>query len=526
MKNKRLSGFGWWAAAVLSFGLCFRAASNPVQVEQWGVFEVELRGPTNGNPFLEVTLYGRFYQGAESIKVPGFYDGEGIYRIRFMPPRQGRWRYITSSDAPELDGKEGEFEVVPPGPGNHGPVRVTNTFHFAYADGTPYRPVGTTVYAWIHQKPELQEQTLRTLASAPFNKLRFCVFPKWYQWNREDPELYPFEGTRGSFDKTRFNVRFFQHLDRRVRDLMRLGIEADVILLHPYDEGRWGFDRMSRVEDERYLRYVVARLAAFRNVWWSLANEYDFMEAKTEEDWYHIGEIVAKTDPFGHLLSVHNGTRLFNHMVPWITHVSIQNGAAVEHPHSAVLYRDVYRKPVIYDEIKYEGDIPLRWGNLSAEELVFRFWNATIAGCYATHGETYLSADDVLWWSKGGVLKGQSPPRLAFLRQVLDSVPAAGLEPIDKWQNPEYAGVAPDYYLVYLGKATPTEWEFKLPRRALEPGMKFKAEILDTWNMTITPVPDTFTVERRDRYFFADRDGKKIQLPGRPYIALRITRLK
>jgi hypothetical protein len=42
-------------------------------------------------------------------------------------------------------------------------------------------------------------------------------------------------------------------------------------------------------------------------------------------------------------------------------------------------------------------------GNLSAEELVHRFWVGTIAGTYVGHGETYLHPqDDVLWWSKGG----------------------------------------------------------------------------------------------------------------------------
>jgi len=516
--------------AILALGTklvtaCHAFAAIP-QVEQWGTFEVSLTGPTNGNPFVDVYLYARFYQGSVSKKVWGFYDGDGVYRIRFMPPAKGKWRYVTTSNVKELHGIEGEFEVVSPSPGNHGPVHVTNVFHFAYADGTPFRPLGTTVYAWIHQSLELQERTLKTLANSPFNKLRFCVFPKWYDWNRTEPLMYPFEGTRGNFDKTRFNVKFFQLLDRRIQDLMKLGIEADVILFHPYDEGHWGFDRMTRSEDERYLRYVIARLGAFRNVWWSLANEYDFMECKSEEDWYHIGEFVSKTDPFDHLLSIHNGYKLFNHTLPWITHASIQNGAAVENPNSAVLYRDAYRKPVIYDEIKYEGDIPRRWGNLSAEELVFRFWNATIAGCYATHGETYLSPDEILWWSKGGELKGQSPARLAFLRQVLESAPPNGIEPIDKWQNPEYGGKAPDFYLVYFGKATPKEWEFRLPKRALESGMTFKVEILDTWNMTVTPVDDLFVVEKSGLYFFADKDGKKVQLPGRPYIALRITRQK
>lgn len=75
-----------------------------------------------------------------------------------------------------------------------------------------------------------------------------------------------------------------------------------MILHHPYDEGHWGFDRMTAQADERYLRYVVARLAAFRNVWWSLANEWDFMKAKREADFERFGQIVAAADPHRHLL--------------------------------------------------------------------------------------------------------------------------------------------------------------------------------------------------------------------------------
>ncbi len=500
-------------------------------VEQWGLYELALAGPTNGNPFLEVRFAARFAQGYDSIEVPGFYDGDGVYRVRFMPKAQGRWGYATVSSALELNGVTGEFTVIKASPGNHGPVGVTNTFHFAYADGTSYKQLGTTCYAWTHQPDPLQQQTLRTLAQSPFNKIRFCIFPKRYSWNTNEPPMYPFAGKPRNFDTARFNPAFFQHFERRILDLQRLGIEADIILLHPYDEGAWGFDRMTPLEDDRYLRYVIARLAAFRNVWWSLANEYDFMEHKTEEDWERIGELVSRGDPFHHLLSIHNGKRIFKHTRPWITHASIQNGSAVEDPNTAGIYRDAYRKPVVYDEVKYEGDIPKRWGNLSAEELVFRFWNGTVAGTYVGHGETYLSPDDVLWWSKGGVLKGQSPARLAFLKQVLADAPGEGFEPIDKWQNPEYGGKAPDYYLVYLGKKTPAAWEFRLPKppqgKGLPPAdrMRFKAEVLDTWNMTITPVPGTFTLVKQTDYFHADKGGRSVPLPGRPYMAIRIKRV-
>jgi hypothetical protein len=498
-------------------------------VEQWGVFEIALNGPTNGNPFLDVQLSARFTQGVSTIVANGFYDGDGIYRVRFMPEKPGEWHYVTKSSSAELNGKTGDFTVTPPSPGNHGPVRVANTFHFAYADGKPFKELGTTCYAWTHQNDQLEEQTLKTLATSPFNKLRMCIFPKWYDWNRGEPILYPFDGTpTNQWDFARFNPKFFQHLDQRVLDLQKLGIEADVILFHPYDGGHWGFDRMSADADDRYLRYITARLAAYRNVWWSLANEWDFMKTKTEADFVRFGEIVSTNDPYHHLLSIHNQKKYFNHALPWITHASIQNGPAVEDAGRAEIYRDRYHKPVVFDEVKYEGDIPNRWGKLSAEEMVFRFWEGTIAGTYVGHGETYLSPDDILWWSKGGVLKGQSPARLAFLKKVLDDSPAEGIDPIDGWPGAECGGQPGKYYLIYFGKNTPSLWELLLPadkNGALADGMKFKAEILDTWNMTVTPVNRTFTVKKADAGFFND-NGRAIDLPSKPYLAIRLTRVE
>jgi len=526
-----------------------RMAGAEESVERWGVFELGLDGPTNGNPFLDVKFSARFTQGTNSTEANGFYDGKGIYRVRFMPDQTGPWHYKTVSSVRKLNGKTGQFTVTSPAPADHGPVRVAHTYHFAYADGTPYKELGTTCYVWEWQPEALQEQTLQTLASAPFDKIRFCVFPKRYQWNTNEPILYPFERQSGGdasspkragdggvaatkhWDLTHFNVKYFQHLEQRVADLQKLGIEADVILFHPYDEGHWGFDRMPADADDRYLHYAVARLAAYRNVWWSLANEWDFMKQKKESDFVRFGEIVSRDDPYHHLLSIHNGSKIFNHTLPWISHASIQNGSAVEEPGRAEMYRDVYRKPVVYDEVKYEGDIESRWGQISAAELVFRFWNATVAGTYCGHGETYRSDDQILWWSKGGVLKGQSPARLAFLKNVLDDAPAEGIEPIDRWQHPEIGGQPGKYYLIYFGKQTPTNWDFQIPKPPLGKlqsgdGMKFTVEVLDTWNMTVTPVPGQFTLKKRDNYIYADKEGRLVPLPGRPYMAIRIKQVK
>ncbi len=115
---------------------------------------------------------------------------------------------------------------------------------------------------------------------------------------------------------------------------------------------------------------------------------------------------------------------------------------------------------------------------------------------------------------------------------MLEDSPAAGIEPIDNWQSPEYGGRAPDYCLVYLGKNVPTSWEFHLPKPPQGQGqpigdeIRFTAEVLDTWNMTVTPVPGTFTLGKKSDYFHGDKEGRSIELPGRPDMAIRIKRVK
>ncbi len=256
----------------LVLGLLNPGRAQTPKAEQWSLYDVSLRGPDSGNPFLDVRLSAEFRRQHRAIEVDGFYDGDGNYRVRFMPDSPGDWTYRTRSNRPELDGKTGQFICTPAASGNHGPVMVRNTWHFGYADGTPYFPVGTTAYAWIHQGDEIEEQTLATLRNAPFNKIRMCVFPKDYVYNKNEPQYYPFpRDAAGKNDYTRFNPEFFRHLEKRVRQLKEIGVEADLILFHPYD--RWGYRQMPADVDDRYLRYTVARLSAFRNVWWSMANE-------------------------------------------------------------------------------------------------------------------------------------------------------------------------------------------------------------------------------------------------------------
>lgn len=448
--------------------------SNSEKVERWGIFELELQGPSGGNPFVDVQLSGEFRKGERVYQPEGFYDGNGIYRIRFMPDAQGEWSYFTRSNRSELDGKKGKFTCVEPLPSNHGPVHVHKTWYLAYADGTAYFQIGTTCYAWAHQGNAMEEQTLATLKDAPFNKMRMCVFPKSYTYNKNEPEFYPFEGKPlTDWDYSRFNPEFFRHFEQRLGDLRDLGIEADLILFHPYD--RWGYAKMNAETDDRYLRYLVARLAAYRNVWWSFANEYDLMKSKTMADWDRFFQIVQKYDPYNHMRGIHNCRSFYDHTKPWVTHASIQSSDLS----SGRKWRDQYKKPIIYDECKYEGNIPQGWGNLTAEEMVHRFWMGTIAGCYVGHGETYKHPKDILWWSKGGVLHGQSPSRIAFLKEIMEPTPFDEMEPGELAGGNYTLSKEGELYFVYSTQSGQVNLDLPGPKA-------YKVDGIDTWNMTIT----------------------------------------
>ena len=157
------------------------------------------------------------------------------------------WTYLTKSNIKELDSKKGSFTCIAAASGNHGPVKVRNTYDFGYADGTPFYPVGTTCYAWVHQPEELVNETLATLAKTAFNKIRMTVMPKNYDvYINNEPPFYPFEGSKEKgWDFSRPNPAFFRNFEQKIIALQKLGIEADVILFHPYDFGKWNLDKMN-----------------------------------------------------------------------------------------------------------------------------------------------------------------------------------------------------------------------------------------------------------------------------------------
>lgn len=498
-------------------------------IKQYECFEKVLEGKTEGNPFAFYTIEGTFTGNGETVTVKGFYDGNGVYKVRFMPLKEGLYSYRIYGSFSDIE-TIGSFEVKKHDKYNHGPVRVCGN-HFTYDDGTPYYSVGTTCYVFELQSDELIDKTIASLKKAGFNKIRFCIFPKHYCWNLKEPRSYPYEGvpinasfmTRDNFwdyagksegnswhfDK--FNPEHFRHIEECIKRLAEIDVQADLIIYHPYD--RWGFSSMTREQDTLYMQYVINRFSAFHNVWWAMANEYDFMPHKNPDDWEYYGKFFMENDPYNHLRSIHNGVKVYDHSKEWISHVSYQRTDLYKTAEDTDVLRDKFNKPVVLDEIAYEGNIPYAWGSILGEEMTRRFWEGFLRGGYPGHGETLISSkeDDVLWWSHGGKLKGESWKRVKFLLKIMSETPGLGVKRINgEWDEllavPEDDAIyeSTGYSIRYYGFNRHLWREFHLKGTA-----QYDVEVIDTWNMTIKKV-GTFS------------GNFDIDLPGRPYMAIRM----
>jgi hypothetical protein len=470
-------------------------------VRKYDYFEWTLGADVSGieNPFTQVALKAVVTGPDGEVRLDGFYDGGGRFVLRYMPKSEGEYSLTTRSNLPALDKLTATFTALPAAPGNHGPVEVDG-MHFRHADGARAFVMGTTAYVWHHRPAEIREKTLDSFSAYGFNKIRMLFFPKHYTGGygaidvSYEPPCYPFEGAPGAFDFSRPNPAYFREYEDRLRELDARGIIADTILFHPYDFGHWDIDAgMDEDQALFYLKYLIARVAAFKNVWWSLANEYDIKMLPDKKgikvgydarDWDVIGEFVKARDPSGHPISCHNIPfgRIYPDR-PWMSHVSYQ------HPDTYTAMIELqarYQKPVIDDEYQYEGNTPDDWGNTPGELELERHWRSAMAGGYATHGEAFIRDNNRdIFWAYGGDMIGESPKRLKFLREIVERCPFEEME--RDFVNSDAVNYYAlrkgfDFYLVFSRRALPGKhlWvgDWTTPRE----DVRYKLTTYDAWN--------------------------------------------
>ena len=232
------------------------------------------------------------------MRVPGFYDGDGIYRVRFMPDNEGEWTYRTRSKTAALDGKTGSASAwsrprraitARSRSRNRHPFRLCRR-HALFSlrhdllclDASAARDAGAD--ARDAEEDALQQDAHGRLPEGlPLQRQRAAA------------RLLPARARtarKTSTGRIPSPSGISRARSRRCRDL---GIEADIIIFHPYD--RWGYCNMSAEQDFRYVAYLdgTARRLPQRLV---VARQRIRLPARHQAD-----------EPVGSLLPHHRGER-------------------------------------------------------------------------------------------------------------------------------------------------------------------------------------------------------------------------
>ncbi|MBN1581829.1 MAG: DUF4038 domain-containing protein [Anaerolineae bacterium] len=497
------------------------------------------------DPFNEVEL-DVLFSGPEGTtqRVPAFWAGEGLWRVRFSTPLPGVYSYQTiCSDAhnADLHDQVGEFEVTPYRDDAdvlypnallaHGPLRVaTDRRHLEHADGTPFFWLADTWWMGLCRRLDWP-RGFQTLALDRVEK-GFTVIQIVAGPYPDMPQFDPrgvgdvFDPSEAGFpwqeDNSRINPAYFDAADRRIQYLVDVGLSPCIVGCWGYYLRLMGIDRI-----KRHWRYLVARYGAYPVIWclageqtmpYYLSQDKPADEAFQRQGWSEVAAYVRQVDPYRRLITVHPGQDGREQMSPptLIDLEMLQTGHSDRQslPNTVQsVIRAVGRTPampVIDAEVCYEGI-----GEASRQEVQrLMFWVCMLNGAaghtYGANGIWQINTPEQPYGpSPHGLAWGNTPwpeaMRLPGSRQVglskrlLERYEWWRFEPHPEWVDPHWD--ESDYFRAYAagipGQLRVVFWPSTFSSgliKHIEPGVPYRAFLFNPVNGDELPldavVPD------------------------------------
>ncbi len=302
------------------------AADEPPTVSVYGIFETQIlnsRQYQNPLDFNEIELKAQFRSASGRQWVfSGFYDGDGeggargaVWKLRFMPDEPGLWSYVyTWSDG--TPGGHGRFTAVDDKalPGILRPYE-RNPHWLAYNGKTPVFLKSYYVSIWPFTGTPIDwsvEKVYKRLLKHGYNHVQLPILPVNPSKEPNFTDSPPYIAESIFDDETpskSMNLAVWRRLEEHL-----FWLNKNRIAVHFFqgfdgkDNGpRW--HKMTPQEKDFYVRYAMARLAPFSNVFgWNY----------TWETPGHWGEpelmaLLAKYDPWDHLRSYEDQFPLHNY---------------------------------------------------------------------------------------------------------------------------------------------------------------------------------------------------------------------
>jgi len=300
-----------------------------IDCETWRMTEIKLTSQKSySDSFNDADVDLLLWGNGRQYRIPGFWDGQNNWKVRFICPSEGIWYYRTlCSDADNSSlhnrtGKvncksyEGNLDIY-----KHGFVTTAYAQkYFTYDDGTPFLYIGDTHWSLGDETQSMVEYISQHRAEQGFTVMQ------------SEPIGATFDFTDGI---TEADMEGLASFDAKFSTIAQYGLtHANAEFFFPaymctLIDNHGGFSGKEITKDgktvreisdeakvylEKISRYWVARYSAFP-VMWTLGQETDkdFYSSDTNHpEWNYINnpyklvaEYIAKYDAYDHPLSAH-----------------------------------------------------------------------------------------------------------------------------------------------------------------------------------------------------------------------------
>jgi hypothetical protein len=272
------------------------------------------------DPFNEVALDVIFLDPTgREMRVPAFWDGESLWKVRYSSPVVGTHRFRTVCSDPGdlgLHGVSGSVEIKPYTGNNplfrNGQLRIGSSRRYLeYADGTPFFWLGDTWWMGLCNRLRWPGE-FKTLVADRKEK-GFTVIQIIAGLYPDMPPFDPRGANETGFpwteDFTRIRPEYFDAADKRIFCLVDNGLTPCIV-------GAWGyFSAWMGVEKiKAHWRYLIGRYGALPVVWcaagesamgWYQGKDFTDIQQDQLRDWTEAMKYIRATDPFHRLLTIH-----------------------------------------------------------------------------------------------------------------------------------------------------------------------------------------------------------------------------
>lgn len=271
------------------------------------------------DPFNDVDIELHLYSGGRLYKIPGFWDGDNIWKIRFVCPYEGIWYFktvCTDEENTAMHGITGVVSCIQ----YSGDLDIykygfvtTNTGkkYFTYDDGTPFFYLGDTHWSLGRETADMVKTICEKRVSQGFTVIQ------------SEPIDEKFDFSNGI---TQADMEGLHRYDEKFAIIAENGLtHANAQFFFPYSmevliNNFGGVTENGEMSDsiktylEKISRYWVARYSAYPVIW-TLGQEVDndfYWNDSTHPMWNYennpyklVAEYISIYDAYDHPLTAH-----------------------------------------------------------------------------------------------------------------------------------------------------------------------------------------------------------------------------